>query len=223
MRKIVLLLCLLPALCLAETEPQLDSIRQAAFDQLGIPAAGTDYVTTAKANAIVNYGIQEVSTSFPAVEKLDTITIDSTTEGGTLASDFVAIKWCLFIADDTARVPLEFAPVDSLFPARGGEEGVDHDPGNPYGVRYYFTHAKQLMTYPRWSVGADSALFLVAYYAVGNHLAAGGDSTNILPEYRDELLDWICYRLEALRGRFTAAAFYEAIYDKAKKERGFKK
>ena len=69
----------------------------------------------------------------------------------------------------------------------------------------------------------DSALFLVGYYAVGDHLSSGSDSTNIAEEYRDELLNWIMGRLEALQYRYEAAAFYLSAYEKARQEVGFKK
>jgi hypothetical protein len=223
MRKILFVLCLLAANLSAETSPQLDSIRVAALNQIGLPTAGTTRITAAIANAIINYGIQEVSTNFPAVEKLDTITIDSVSEGGALASDFVAIRSCELMIDDTLRIPLQYKPVDSIFEKRPSKEGAK--PDDITDPRYYRTHAGRLLTSPKFVSGdiGDSALFLISYYAVGDFLSSGTDSTNIVEEYRDELLDWVCYRLEALRYRYNASAFYFAKYDKAKQEVGFKK
>ncbi|KKM24833.1 hypothetical protein LCGC14_1601180 [marine sediment metagenome] len=227
MKKILIALSLLAATVGAETSPQLDSIRIAAFNQIGIPAAGTVRVPVATANAIINYGIQEVSTNFPAVEKLDTISIDSASEGGALASDFVAIKWCQLMVDDTLRIPLEYKSEDSLFPKRPSVDDADADADDLTEPRYYYTHNKRLMTFPKVKVGdvtdGDSALFLIAYFAVGDRLDAETDSTNILEAYRDELLDWVCYRLEYLRYRYNSGDRYFLKYDKSKKEIGFKK
>jgi hypothetical protein len=217
--------CLLAVGAMAETSPQLDSIRVAAFNQIGLPTTGTTRVTAAKANAIINYAIQEISTNFPAVEKLDTVLIDSVSDGGALNTDFVAVKWCQLLIGDTLRVPLEYKPEDSLFTGdpTEGEEGAQLD--DITDPRYYYTHANRLLTFPKFRTGdvGDSAFLLVGYFAVGDRVDAETDSTNIHPRFRDELLDWVCYRLEYMRYRYTSGNQYFAKYDKAKAEVGFKK
>ncbi len=227
MKKLLLMmgLCLLAVSAIAETSPQLDSIRIAAFNQLGIPIAGTDRMTAAKANAIINYGIQEVTTNFPAVEKLDTITLDSASEGGALASDFVAIKGCQLMSGDTMRIALEFKVEDSFLVVRPDPANNKTEPDDVGGGPYYRTHAGQLMVWPKFRRGdiGDTALFLISYYAVGDRLDAETDSTNIDEQFRDELLDWVCYRLEYLRYRYNSGDKFLGKYNKAKTEVGFKK
>lgn len=225
MKKIAVLIVLLAVGVMGETSPQLDSIRIMAFNQIGVPTSGTNRVTAAKANAIINYGIQEVSTDFPAVGKLDTITIGSVSEGGALASDFVAIKWCQLMIDDTLRIPLEYKTEDSFFVERPTEEGAKSEPDDILSPRYYYTHAGKLLTWPKFVAGdiGDSALVLISYYAIGDRLDSATDSTNILPQFRNELLDWVCYRLEYLQYRYAAGDRYFGKYDKAKQEIGFTK
>lgn len=221
-------LCFLAASLSAETSPQLDSIRFAAYNQIGVPSGGTTRVTDAIANVIINHGIQKVTTDFPAVEKLDTITIKGDEEGGALASDFVAIDWCQLMIGDTLRIPLEYKPEDSLFlkrPTQDDSKGQVDDVTDP---RYYYTKAGRLMAFPKVIASSDitsgdSALFLIGYYAVGDPLSSGTDSTNIDEEYRDELLNWVCYRLEKLRYRWISADTYKADYDAEVKRAGFKK
>lgn len=227
MKKILFALIILVTSVGAETSPQLDSIRVAAFNQIGVPTGGSDRITAAIANAIINYGIQQVSTDFPAVEKLDTITIDTVSEGGALASDFVAIKWCQLILSDMARLPLQYKSEDSLFMERPSDSSSTGDPDDVTDPRYYYTHAGRLHTFTKIVSGdateGDSALFLIGYYAVGNRLSSGTDSTNILESFRDELLNWICYRLEKLRYRYASASGYKVDYDSEVKRTGFKK
>lgn len=224
-RLVIVFLCLLAVGVGAETNPQLDSIRVAAYNQIGVPVAGSDRVTDAITNAIINYGIQRVSTDFPAVEKLDTITMDTVSEGSALASDFVAISWCQLMIDATQRIALEFRLPDSLFEKRPSDSSSRSSSDDRTTPRYYYTHARQLMVYPKFVVGdiGDTALFLVSYYAVGDALTAESDSTNIHSEYRDELLNWVCYRLEKLRYRYASAATYKTDYDSEVKRTGFKK
>ena len=224
-RLVIVSLCLLAVNLSAETNPQLDSIRVAAFNQIGIPAAGSDRVTAAIANAIINYGIQQVSTDFPAVEKLDTISIDSASEGGALASDFVRVGWCQLMMGDTLRLPLEYKLPDSLFFKKPSEDDADADADDLTDPRYYYTQGGRLLAWPKFKKGdiGDSALFLVGYYAIGDALSSGTDSTNIHSEYRDELLNWICYRLEKLRYRYASATSYKIDYDAEVKRTGFKK
>lgn len=227
MRKILLVLCLLilSGGVVAETNPQLDSIRVAAFQQIGVPAAGSDRITVAIANQVINYGIQQVSTDFPAVEKLDTISMDTVSEGGALSSDFVAIDWCELMIGDTIRIPLEYKHPDSLFTKRPSSNDAKAKVDDLTDPRYYSTKAGRLLVWPKFRQGdiGLTASFLVGYYAVGDALSSGTDETNIHSEYRDELLNWICYRLEYTQYRYQAGDRYLALYDKAKQEIGFKK
>ena len=228
MKKILLALCLMAATVSSETSPQLDSIRVAAFNQIGVPAAGTLRITDAIANAIINYGIQRVSTDFPAVEKLDTIVIDTLSEGGALNSDFVRIRWAQLMQGFDQRIPLEYLIEDSLFLMLPSEEGTEAEADDKTSSRYYYTMAGRLMVWPKMVIGdamadGDSALVVIGYYAVGDFLSSGTDSTNIPSEYRDELISWVCHRLEALRYRYNASAFWKAQYDAAAKQTGFKK
>ena len=228
MKKLLIALCLLSVTVSAETSPQLDSIRIAAYNQIGVPAAGTLRITGAIANAIINYGIQKVSTDFPAVEKLDTIVIDTVSEGGALSSDFVRIRWAQLMQGFDQRIPLEYLVEDSLFLIKPSDEQTKAKADNLTDSRYYYTMAGKLLIWPKMVIGdvmadGDSALVLIGYYAVGDALSSGTDSTNIPSEYRDELIAWVCHRLEALRYRYNASAFWKAQYDAAVKQTGFKK
>jgi hypothetical protein len=159
---------------------------------------------------VVNYAIQRVSIDFPAVEKLDTLVLRDTTEGAALPSDLSELKWAQIIIGDTLRRPLEFVPVDSLYARRNVNE-----------PRFYYTQADRLFTWKAFNAqmfDQDTLMVLIAYYAIDPGLAADSLTTNIAEDYRDALIDFICYRLELMRYRFEAAAIYAARYDKAKAE-----
>lgn len=222
MKKLILFLLLCATSLLAETSPRRDSIRVAAFGQLGIPTAGTALVTTAQANRIINEAVEEVSTHFPAIEKFDTVVIYPTTIGGSLPSDFSTIRWAEMIiapGEDSAFIPMKYVLPDSLFDVRGGSTGASDATKKARAARYYHTHGNQLMIYAKF-VGAegDSVQVLVAYYAIDAALDADTATTDIAPGYRSALRDWICYRLELFRYHYEAATFYAVRYDKAKAE-----
>jgi hypothetical protein len=219
-RFIVTILLLVPTITFGATNARRDSIRVAAFNQLGIPTTGTSMITTAKANEIINYAVQEVSSDFPAVEKLDTVAILPTPEGGALPSDFSSIRWCQVMASDSVRVPLEYISPDTLYKARGGSQGVVDKKNIPLSSRYYYTHAGRLLVYPKFRAGdiGDTLYALIAYYAIDDTLSTDSSTTGISEEYRSALLDWICYRLEYLRFRYEAGNQYLAKYEKARAE-----
>ena len=76
------LLVLLPVMAFSETSPRLDSMTVDALAQLGIASSGAGSVTLAKVYSIINEGIEDVSTHWPAVEKNDTVVMFDTAESG---------------------------------------------------------------------------------------------------------------------------------------------
>ena len=222
MKRLILFLILCATSLYAETSPRRDSIRIAAFGQLGIPTAGTALVTTTQANRVINEAVEEVSTHFPAIEKFDTVVVYPSTIGGALASDFSSIRWAEMIiapGSDSAFIPMKYVLPDSLFDARDGSKGISDAGRQGRAGRYYHTHGSQLLMYAKWAgAEGDSVLVLVAYYAIDDALGAYTATTDIAPAYRSVLRDWICYRLEYLRFRYEAGNQYLARYEKAKAE-----
>lgn len=209
MKRLILLLILCPVLALGQTSARRDSLRITACYQVGLPIAGTAAVTTAMMNNAINYAVQRVSTDFPAIEKIDTLVLRDTAQGVALPSDLFQIKWCQMMFLDTL-VPLEYITEDELYSKR-----------NLSVPRYYYTQADRLLTWPRLReemYDLDSALVFIGYYAIDSALASDSAETDIPEDYRDELIDYICYQLEMMRYRYESAAFYAARYEKAKAE-----
>lgn len=213
-----LLLCLLLVAGSVSGQVRRDSLRVSALDLLAISSTDA-LITTARVNRIIDEAVREVSANFPAIEKLDTVVIYTTTEGGALASDFSQAWWAQIMVDDSVRIPLTYREPDTLYEARGGSDGVSDAGKNVTQQRYYYTHAGRLMLYSKYGTGEGDSLFvLLAYYAVDDAMSADTTTTSISDAYRAALMDWICYRIEMLRFRFDAATVFAVRYDKAKAE-----
>jgi len=215
---VVLSLLLLPVLAVGQTSPRLDSMTVAALNQLGIKPTGTDLVTLAKVYEFVNVAIEDVSTSWPAIEKVDTVVARDSVESAVLPSDFVSIYSCDWILGDSIRIPLEYVPRDSLSHLLSNAETAMAEPAKIIKGEekfYYSTFAGGLYTCPKvWhdsSLGGSISLF-VCYYARGAKLTAVGDTTTVLSKYRRYIRWHVCEQIDLLCGRVDRAAYWRGLY-----------
>lgn len=222
---IVLLVVLLPVFGVAQTSPRLDSISLNALDRLGISQSGAGRVTLAKVYGIVNEGIEDVSTHWPAVEKTDTVVVYDSTEGGRLNSDFSRIRSVQWMIGDSVRVPIEYMNEDSLVLKFGSVDKARADIALVVdGTErfYYYTFGSRLYVLPKYDAdtsAVDSLIFLVSYYAVDDKLTTTTDSTTISSQFRRYLRWYVYGEIETLRGRYDRAAFWTEKYENARPPR----
>jgi hypothetical protein len=215
MKRIIILLCLLLATTAnADVSGRLDSLRTYLYEKLRIPSTGTDLIDSVTANRALNQAIQRVCHDFPAIEKFDTVAIDSAVEGGDLNTDFLRIKSVHLLSGDSLRYGLEpISPVDlpSFRPTIG--EAVQ-DKGDPLDPRYYYTFNNMLMVFPKWFRG-DTAQYLVFYYALDSNMSADASVTQALPEYRPYILYDAAAKLSEVRGNYQEAMYWRGRYSEA--------
>lgn len=209
---LVIVLLLLPAMAAGQSytlSPRLDSLRVNVLLRINEPTSGNLALTTAKLNLAINTANTDVCKAFPAIEKLDTVVVDSTAEGGALNADFDRILEVYRLAGNT-RVRLR--PLGYVEPVEGDQTvGVStHDRANLASPDQYRTFARRLLLHPKDSKPAATPdSFLVYYYAMDAQLSAGADSVQIDPKYIPVLLDRACYEIQKMRNNWNDAKEYE--------------
>ena len=196
-----------------DINPQIDSLRTAAFEQSLVPDAGNSLIDTTYGKRVVNRAIQQVCYDFPAYEKTDTVVSVAGTIEYALNSDFLRLKTVMKMTDYFGlRIiyGLSFPPIETWFEAKGGEPGGEPDPNEKPEPRYASTWNDQLYFYPT-PQKADS--FIVTYYAIDSQMIDPTSSTSVLPQFREAIILYsaslICYR----KGDFTRADKYMALYN----------
>lgn len=186
----------------------LDSLQKACYYQLRTDTAGTASMTDDMVEFALKRALARVCREFPALEKIDTVTVSSATEGAVLNSDFLRIRQVFKMIGNT-RIPLDFKPREELFAAGATEKGYTHALGKPTSPRYCFTHGQRLLFHPKDAkASATPDSFLVLYYAMDEGMDTSGATTAIAPEYIDALLYAALAELSAMKKDYTAAQFY---------------
>lgn len=168
-------------------------LRTAVAYQLRTRVVSTRLLDTAKINLAVNRAVAEVCTQAPAFEKMDTLTVDSTAEGGTLPDDFVAMHEVYRISGDTIRWelmprtlvkpqvattidPTDPASLNRLYP------GLElHDRADLKSPSSYAVFGSTFILYPKYILNAVDS-FLILYYAIDDELTT--DTSNCLVDQR---------------------------------------
>lgn len=219
MKKLIIIIMFLSASAYAQTysiNPSLDSLRLNAFGQLSIPATGTGRVTTSAANFIINKSIGDVCDAYPALEKIDTLSVDRSASGYTLNSDFLRVRHVFrvdYYNDQQSQqlwFPLNYINFDSLASVYATKKENVDEIKKIFGERTtYYTFGRQLFLHPKnYSLTTDPDTLIVFYYARDRMLTTGTDSTRISPEYMDELMSYIMAGLKALQEDYDVSGFY---------------
>ena len=216
---------LLVVLCAASVSAQSmrrDSLRLATYDQLLIASGGNDQVTSARFNRIFSRGLNTISTSCPAYEKLDTVTITVAVEGGALNSDFVAAKSVSKILGQTIRIPLQVVPYDdTLYNLLGGTvEKTEMDRAATEHPRYYSAFKGTLFAWPKYNRTGDADSFLVEYYAAVPDVGTDTAATVLSSAYREALINYCCSKVADLQKDYGTGRYYWSLYLDEIKRRG---
>jgi hypothetical protein len=187
------------------------------FVRANLPTTGTNQVSTATVARIVNAKILVVCIDFPAIEKLDTILIDSTMEGGVLPSDFDRLRYVQMIYSDIVRVPLTPLPPDSAKWATPGD--ATQDQSVEAGPPNYYTAGGYLMLHPKWSRG-DTGTYLISYYATDTALTDDASQTSVDTRYLDAVIYASVAEVNRILGRWNQAMGWQALYEEYKSRHG---
>ena len=199
---------------LADLNPQIDSLRTAAFEQSLVPDDGNALIDTTYGKRVVNRAIQQVCHDFPAYEKIDTVVSVAGTIEYALNTDFLRLKTVLKMTtfmDLKIIYGLSFPPIETWFEVKAGVVGGEPDPNEKAEPRYASTWNDQLYFYPTPSK-ADS--FIVTYYAIDSQMIDPTSSTSVLPEYREAIIIFTAAMISERKGDFARADRLWARYDK---------
>lgn len=215
----ILLVLLLSGGVRAGINPRLDSLRTRAFEQADVPSGGTSKVTTSIGNSFINRAISKVCSNAPAIEKYDTIYVDSITEGGSLPSDFNRLKSAELIWSDTSlpdidrafRIPLLPIEGDSQTMQRPSLQSLQQDRTNPLAARFYRTYAGKLKLFPKWMRG-DSAAVVIEYYANDTLLQVNASQTSVEERWREAVINYAASLISAKRNNYEDALYYLNLF-----------
>lgn len=204
----------------AGQSPRLDSLRVYSFDFALLPVAGNRTVTTAIGNRVVNTAIQQVCTDFPALEKLDTVTLSSGMEGATLNSDMVsvvAVEYILPIENehgdaDTVRMYVPPIAVNDLRLKFPTSTSVVQNKSGQYDPKFWYVEAKKLKFAPKWIRG-DTASFVVTYLAMDTLLTTDSSSTSVETQFLNAVKYYAASLLFTIQQDAFWAKYYRDLYN----------
>lgn len=214
LRNILLVLILLASAGnTANISMRLDSIGLSIYQKLWIGTSGNERIPDSVRNTAINESITQICHDFPAIEKTDTISLVAATKGIALNGDFLRVNWVFKFGtkdDNPMLIPLQYAPVGTLFEARAQLAGAEQKVNDESAPRYYFTWNDLMYFYPQPGE-VDSVI--LAYYAMDTLLQVAASITQILPQYRDAIIHLSCYKLALIQERFTVAQAHLIRYN----------
>ena len=194
--------------------PSFDSLRANVLAMLNSSTSGN--VSTAKVDYIINMSIGEVCDAFPAIEKVDTLSVNRSVAGHPLNNDFLRLKSLFRVdsygdADNEQRIwmPINYVPYDSLAIVFDTKKKNAYQFSKTDTMLTAYTWNRNLYFQPlNYKPTNDPDIFIVFYYARDEVLVNGTDSTNIAPEYMEELTYYIMSWIRTLQEDYEVSDFY---------------
>lgn len=184
----------------AAQSPRLDSIQVAVVEQLGLASSsGTAHA--------INRAYNQVCSDYPALEKIDTITVDSATGYATLPTDFSRLYNLDLLLSSGVRQPVKSLlslSQDSIAKVVVSQMTTKKGESEQH---YYQVFAGCLHTYPRW-IRSDSAWFELRYFAQGTNLDSASDTLESDPDFYNAVFWYACAEIQTKRYTFESALGY---------------
>lgn len=216
MKKYIFILLLLTVTAKAQVysiNPSLDSLRVNALAKINSSTSGN--MTDAKINFTINMCVGIVCDGFPAIEKVDTLVVNRASSGFAFNSDFLRVQSVFRIdqygdeGEQEIWTPINYIPYDSLAIIFDTKRKNADDLGKDLDLLTAYSWGRMLYFTPKnYTPVGDPDSFIVYYYARDAMLVSGTDSTNIAPEYMDELMYLIMSELESIQEDYGASNFY---------------
>ena len=229
-RLIVAALVLLAGSAFGEISPRLDSLAAEVRRSLDLPSGGSGKVTKALYSA-VNRGIGKVCADAPALEKYDTLYVDSTTRLVALPADFDRIYSVMMWWNDTGSLgvylsgfpwPLKPIEGDSIKSKRPTPELNQTTKEDPFSIQWYRTFGNYLQLYGVWTRPTSATLY-VEYYAQDTVLTVGGSETSIESKFLEAVVLYAASIISRTRGDGEAQANFRKDYNAVLAEMGVDK
>lgn len=214
---ILIILALSPISVSAQRSMRLDSLRYDVFRLLQMNTAGDSVTNVDRANVFVNMANQQVCNDFPAIEKIDTITLHVDSTGVALNSDFLNAQW-VYLDSSNQWYPMQSVTRDehtTLYEMIGGRAGVEQDASDPGNLRRYWIHNDKLFVYPKFKAGPVTKV-IIAYNAEDSTLGADASTTQVKSVYRKALLYFTCHLIKASEQMYEISQFWLGLYEREK-------
>lgn len=201
----LLLLC---GSCLGGVNPRLDSLSSAVLKLSSLPSTGTSQTGLTAVYNAVNRAITETCKHYPAIESVDTVTVDSLTQWMTLNTNFDRAFSVELIFDDTATIAL--IPLDpetrSTLMGRGRYKTKE-----PSEISHYETFNDKIQILPQYGRG-DSGTLVVRYFAVDSNLTVASSQTTVAEQYRLFVVYHAVAEIAESRGLYEIGAYYRSLF-----------
>lgn len=214
---ILIILALSPISVSAQRSMRLDSLRYDVFRMLQMNTAGDSVTNVDRANVFINMANQQVCNDFPAIEKLDTITLNADSTALGVNSDFLNAQW-VYLDSSNQWYPMQPVTRDehaTLYGVIGGRAGVEQDASDPGNLRRYWIHADQFFTYPKYKAGPVTKV-IIAYNAEDANLSSNSSVSQVKSNYRKAILYFSCYLIKASEQMYDIAQFWLGMYEREK-------
>lgn len=169
----------------------------------------------------INRAAFRVCTNYPAIERIQTLSLHVDSTGAQLNNDFLRIRVAfkeILTGSPAVKtwIPLIFIDPDTLSRIRNGIAEMQDKRDDILLPVFYYTQNNKFFTFPKLDKGpgADgNRTFIVKYYAKDTVvLQAGNDHTAISFNYRDALIDYAIYRIHMSNGNPKAQAYLQSFF-----------
>lgn len=195
-----------------------DSLIVAITTMANVPPGGSDRLTPAKLNLILNLTYSDICRELPSMERYDTIVITTTLEGALLPTDFNRMIGVFRKIDSTARVPLQPLPDEGLITVfNSADKNKQKNKNDIMSPGYYKKLERRLFFYPKWSKDTVQT-YIIHYFGMATPLASNSDTVTIDPMFIPALIFKAAKQVAAIRQDEYLRLFYDAEYEKIKAE-----
>ena len=193
----------------------LDSLQVYVPMMAGVPVAGSRLITPALVKFYINMAYNEVCSTWPAVERIDTVFIARGLEGALLPTDFRDMLGVYREGDTTWRAPLTFISHDSVAQVlKTARDVVIQDINNIMVPAFYTIQERRLILHPKY-IKEVSQDYIIHYIGMGTTLVNGADTLEVQPIYIPKVYQRAAAYLASMRLDDFLGSFFIRMYEGA--------
>ena len=193
----------------------MDSLQNQLVERTRIPG-----LTASVKLWAINTAIQQVCEDFPALPKMDTVTLRFDSIGAAFNTDFLRPLTVFKLYGDTLWLPTLRIGIDtfSFQVLDTSTAGGKYNSGDPNAGRIWFElgnfDTTRMFIQPKFVDGDSSQTWLVNYAAADKWIISTDSVTRIQKNYRDEVIDYAAYLVHFSRGNHNDADRLLLRYEK---------